>query len=83
MVCQAGPVLSGPSTTFAVGSMIVPIIQAKKLRLRGWPAQESHSKSVSELRQEHRASDKHLHSLSLLPIWKMREIICTYTTRTW
>lgn len=41
--------------------MIAPNIQAKKLRLRGWPAQESHSKSVSELRKEHRLLDSHLH----------------------
>lgn len=41
--------------------MIAPNIQAKKLRLRGWPTQESHSKSVSELRKEHRLLDSHLH----------------------
>lgn len=49
------------STMFAVGSMIVPVTQAKKLRLRVWPAQESCSKSVSELRQEHKLLHGHLH----------------------
>lgn len=33
MVCQADPVLSGISTTFDVGSMIVPISQVKELGL--------------------------------------------------
>lgn len=48
---HAGPVLSSLSTTFKVGSMIIPIFQAKKLRLRGWSAQES-AANQSELRQE-------------------------------
>lgn len=43
------------------GAMTVPVFQMKKLSLRGCLAQESHSKSVSELRQEPRALEEHLH----------------------